>query len=142
MVYLKSISLPLPLSLSLSSDVLICETYNCTLNGDEPCYHGYEVCSESSSSNSDYHYCLAAYNKDPNTNTIRLTRKGCYHTTMIVNPITREACNSSSMCHIDNLLSPPENAGYYCCCGESLCNQNITFTHPTQVFGYGKAVVI
>ena len=131
----------LPPSLpSLPPGVLICEKYNCSQDTSRPCYHGYEVCSETplaSETDVNDHSCSSTYHANPVTGLLELRYKGCQYTPL-KHPRTLVACNSSTSCHIDNPLVASLASVYFCCCGESFCNQDVTFTHPTQVSTYGE----
>ena len=127
-------------SLPLPPGVLICEKYNCSQDISQPCYHGYEVCSETplaSETDVNDHSCSSAYHANPVTGLLELRYKGCQYTPL-KHPQTLVACNSSTSCHIDNPLVASVASVYFCCCGESFCNQDVTFTHPTQVSTYGE----
>lgn len=120
-------------------DVLICEKYNCSLSGGGPCYHGYEVCSETIFGTYTTHgnySCSSSYGIHSVTQKLELRYKGCIYEASIKQYDT--FCNQLTNCHVDNpLVHDPNNNYYFCCCGESLCNQNDTFTHPTEVSVYG-----
>lgn len=116
-------------------DQLICELYNCSRNQDL-CYHGYEVCSTTTpgaNTNIEDHSCQSVYEINSKTRKLELKNKGCMYT-----QIQGQNCTELTSCHIDNPLEGDENDLYYCCCGNSLCNQNVTFTHPTEVAIYGE----
>lgn len=80
-------------------------------------------------------YCSASYlvNTD---NKLELKVKRCE------NELALPDCYNSTECHIDNQLNDDVNKFHFCCCGDSYCNQNISFTHPTEHSEYGKLLYI
>ena len=117
---------------------LICEKYNCTIGGGA-CYHGYEVCKETSFGGlTDHtaHSCYSSYTVNTKTGKLELFNKGCIFVSLVVDGTP---CNSTNECHINNpLVTPNDTSYFFCCCGHSLCNQNDTFTHPTELSIYGN----
>ena len=106
----------------------MCERYNCSSDGD--CRADYEYCSVTLPTTG---YCRAEYIVNATTMKIELYSKGCLQIQY------ENLFNISSECHIDNHLDSPAGAVLVCTCNGSLCNQNITFTHPTRHAKYGEA---
>ena len=77
-------------------------------------------------------YCQAVYIVNATTMKVELHSKGCQI-------LFGNLLDINSECHIDNHLDSPAGAVLECTCNGSLCNQNITFTHPTRHAEYGKA---
>ena len=98
---------------------IVCETNNCSL-GLDPCFHGYTLCSS---------YCQSFYVEVTSTQQISLFRKSCLDS-------IDAKCNVTD-CHVDNELGTDQTVSM-CCCNTSFCNENETFTHPTQHVLYGE----
>ena len=115
--------------LVLIVDYLVCEKYNCTNALDTSlCYHGYEECNSDGAN----HFCQSTYyiNGD---NKLDLLQKGC-----LDSELPGYNCSTNEYCHIDNPLNGSGLTIYACCCHTSLCNQNESFTHPTELDIYGE----
>lgn len=106
----------------------ICEFYNCSLVTDpttQSCYHGYEVCAETSAGmafDHDDHYCQALYQFNSTKRLYELYTKSCQY------GIPR--CADSDECFID---TDRGDAFLQCCCDGQLCNVNVTFSDPSRV---------
>ena len=111
-------------------DYTVCEEYRCKPD-EATCFHGYKVCEESS--NGMLPYCSSSYTIN-NDLQLELLVKGCEYEVI-------SDCTGSNECHVDNPLNGQENEFYMCCCNKSLCNQNETFTHPTEHFKYGEYTI-
>ena len=107
---------------------LVCEKYNCTNAFSSLCYHGYEICNSDGAN----HFCQSTYyiNAD---NKLDLLQKGC-----LDSKLPGFNCSTNEYCHIDNPLNGEASTLYPCCCNTSLCNQNESFTHPTELDSYGE----
>ncbi len=83
-------------------------------------------------------YCSSSYkiNEDQQ---LELLVKGCEYELVT-------ECIGNEECHVDNPLNGQVNDFYMCCCNRTLCNQNETFTHPTEHSKYGmwsiKALIL
>lgn len=123
-----SIATELPTIPVPNSSYLICEKYNCTNTLDSSlCYHGYEICNSDGAN----HFCLSTYyiNGD---NKLDLFQKGCLDSKLL-----GYNCSTNDNCHVDNPLNGSASTVYACCCHTSLCNQNESFTHQTELDNYG-----
>ena len=103
----------------------MCDHYHCS-SGD--CSLGYEYCSVTPPTMG---YCRAVYVVNTTTTKVELSSKGC-QTQYDGNPQ-----DIGSECHIDNQLDGPAGTLLECTCNGNLCNQNISFTHPTRHAKYG-----
>ena len=115
---------------SFPTDYTICEKYDCSPGNLDQCYHGYQLCPESK--NGQKPYCVSQYEINEDLR-LELLKKGCEY-----EELPSYNCYENQECHIDNPLEGNANEFFFCCCGNSLCNQNDTFTHPTRHVSYGK----
>lgn len=109
-------------------DSTICEDYRCSPD-KQTCTHTYKVCEVKDNVEP---YCSASYIVNAG-NKLELKVKGCEN-----EPLLHD-CYNNTECHIDNQLNDAENQFYVCCCDESYCNQNISYTHPTEHSQYGES---